>query len=68
MPATLSPEYLTPYEAADLLRISDRHLRKLTQENAVPHIRVSERCVRYPRSELLESMRGNGHAISDSNT
>ncbi|QDU55788.1 helix-turn-helix domain-containing protein [Aeoliella mucimassa] len=55
--ATIAHEYLTAQETADLLRISARHLRTLTKSGKVPSIKVAERSYRYPKAELLESLK-----------
>ena len=53
--ATLKPDsdFLTPREAARLIRISERHLRELTKSGAVRAVKFSPRTVRYRRTVLL---------------
>jgi excisionase family DNA binding protein len=47
--------YLLPSEAAELLRVSERHLRDLTKAGAIPCIRLAPRTIRYKRSDLIEA-------------
>jgi excisionase family DNA binding protein len=44
--------FLTPAEAADLLRISDRSLREFTKRGTVQAVRLGDRTIRYARAEI----------------
>jgi hypothetical protein len=44
-------------KAARTLQISVATMRKLAREDLVPHLRISERCWRFNREELLESVK-----------
>jgi excisionase family DNA binding protein len=52
--ATLKPNdvFLTPAEAADLLKISDRSLREFRKRGTIRAVRLGERTIRYPRAEI----------------
>jgi excisionase family DNA binding protein len=44
-------QLLKPQEAAELLRVSDRTLRRLRRENQLPCIRIGN-CIRYDKADL----------------
>jgi excisionase family DNA binding protein len=48
-----SGPFLTTTEACELLKISDRTLRTLTQAGTIPHVRLAPRTIRYRRDVLL---------------
>jgi len=52
-------EILTADECAERLRISLRTMRKLIDNNAIPHARVGAQ-VRFLRSEVLDHLRRQG--------
>jgi excisionase family DNA binding protein len=45
-------QLLKPREAAELLRVSERTLRRLQCENQIPFIRLG-RCIRYDKADLV---------------
>lgn len=47
-----SDVFLTPTEAADLLKISDRSLREFTKRGTVRAVRLGDRTIRYARREI----------------
>ena len=52
-------EILTADECSELLRISLRTMRKLIDNNEIPHARVGAQG-RFLRSEVLDHLRGQG--------
>ncbi len=50
--------YLRPHEAAEVLRISERHLRELTKGGTIPVLRLSPRTLRYRRVEIEHLVAG----------
>ena len=47
-----APELLNKAQAAAMFAISVRTLDRLVAKNAVPHVRLGPRCVRFPRKAL----------------
>lgn len=43
---------LTSSEAAAFLRMSQRQLERLVADKAIPHVRITQRCLRFYRREL----------------
>ena len=64
--ATIKPNdaFLTPAEAADLLKISDRSLREFTKRGTVRAVRLGDRTIRYPRAEI-ERLANSGHSTAN---
>ena len=54
-------EILTADECSELLRISLRTMRKLIDNNEIPHARVGAQ-VRFVRSEVMDHLREQGRA------
>ena len=52
MVATPGPEILNIRDAAELLRISDRTIRRLVRGQAIPHFRAGQQ-IRFVRAELM---------------
>ncbi len=52
-------EILTADECSELLRVSLRTMRKLIDNNEIPHARVGSQ-VRFLRSEVLDHLRRQG--------
>jgi excisionase family DNA binding protein len=50
--ATPRPEILNIRDAADLLRISDRTIRRLVRGHAIPYFRAGQQ-IRFVRAELM---------------
>ena len=64
------PSILTVEETAELLRVTDQHLRKLIKEGKIPAVRVG-RSLRIYRNELrdvLEGTRVTGDDADESHT
>ena len=51
---------LTSEELAEFLQVSQRHIRRLTQANVIPSIRVSERVIRYDLSAVINHLNATG--------
>jgi predicted DNA-binding transcriptional regulator AlpA len=52
------PTFLTPREAAEKLRISEKTLWNYTQPRGpIRKVQIGDRCVRYDEAELLEDVR-----------
>jgi excisionase family DNA binding protein len=45
-------QMMTPEEVATLLNISKSTLCRITKTGRIPHVRISERCVRYDRAAI----------------
>ena len=46
------PQFLTPIEAANLFRVSDRCMRDLIKSGEVKAVRLGKKIVRVPRAEV----------------
>ena len=63
------PVYLTAQQAADLLQVSTRTLRRMaTADPTLPCLRVSSQVVRFPKDRLLRWLerRERGRSTHDS--
>ena len=48
----MNTSYLTPTQIAELLGVSTRTIRNLTSRGLLPVVRLSSKCVRYPREAV----------------
>jgi excisionase family DNA binding protein len=53
---TTTAEILTPAETARLLRVTERTIRNLTSRGLLKPIKLSERLVRFRRSDIERSL------------
>jgi excisionase family DNA binding protein len=53
------PQLLTVKQAADLLSVSDRTIRRWIEAGKVPHLKLPSGGYRIPQTSLLTSLRGN---------
>jgi excisionase family DNA binding protein len=54
--ATTTAEILTPAETARLLRVTERTIRNLSSRGLLKPIKLSERLVRFRRSDIERSL------------
>ena len=47
-------EYYTPSEVAEILKLTTRTIYKRLQSGELPHIRVTEKCIRISSDDLKE--------------
>jgi excisionase family DNA binding protein len=60
MPTTAArPQLLTVAEAAALLNVNDRTIRRWIEAEAIPYLELPSGAYRIPQGALLASLRGN---------
>jgi excisionase family DNA binding protein len=60
MPTTASrPQLITVAQAADLLNVSDRTIRRWIENEKIPFLELPGGAYRIPQGALLASLRGN---------
>lgn len=60
MPLTAAPpQLLTVAQAASLLNVSDRTLRRWIEDEKIPYLELPSGSYRIPQGALLASLRGN---------
>lgn len=57
-PTTSRPQLLTVAQAAALLSVSDRTIRRWIEAGKVPYLKLPGGDYRIPQAQLLESLRG----------
>ena len=57
---SMETKLLTTEQLAQVLQVSARHIRRLTQANRIPSIQVSERVVRYHVSSVINALNAAG--------
>ncbi len=53
------PQLLTVAQAATLLNVSEKTVRRWVDDEKVPHVRLPSRQIRIPLAALLASLQGN---------
>jgi excisionase family DNA binding protein len=53
------PQLLTVAQAASLLNVSEKTVRRWVDDEKVPHVRLPSRQIRIPLAALLASLQGN---------
>jgi excisionase family DNA binding protein len=53
------PQLLTVAQAASLLNVSEKTIRRWVDDEKVPHIRLPSKQIRIPLTALLASLQGN---------
>jgi excisionase family DNA binding protein len=56
MNATITPEFLRPDQAAQLLSVSKRTLSAWQKARIVPFVKIGRKCVLFRRSDLDKAM------------
>ena len=51
-----SPEFLNKDGVAAMLNISRRSVDSMLARGELPHIRLSKRCIRFPRQAVLDAL------------
>jgi excisionase family DNA binding protein len=60
MPTTASrPELITVSEAAELLKVNERTIRRWIEAEKIPYLELPSGSYRIPQGALLASLRGN---------
>jgi excisionase family DNA binding protein len=59
------PQLLTVAQAASLLNVSEKTIRRWVEYEKVPHIRLPSKQIRIPLAALLASLQGNYDLASE---
>jgi excisionase family DNA binding protein len=59
------PQLLTVAQAASLLNVSEKTIRRWVDDEKVPHVRLPSNQIRIPLAALLASLQGNYDLASE---
>ena len=55
----MNKELLTKEETMILLNLDNISIRRYTKQNRIPHIRITNKKIMYPKNDILNMIKGN---------